>query len=173
MSLNKSQSGRSMIEMLGVLAIVGILSAGGIAGYSMAMQNHKTNAFVEKVHLMAQQTRALYNGVYNITNADALINAGLITDNNNPFGGVIRLDSNGGTNGFIIQTDLANIPPEACVKIIRTNFGGPGVVSGVSVVDVKFFAYDRSGGAYAYPISLNDAVNACKSSKHAIRFFFK
>ena len=28
-----SQSGRSMIEMPGVLAIVGILSAGGIAGY--------------------------------------------------------------------------------------------------------------------------------------------
>ena len=28
-----SQSGRNIIEMLGVLAIVGILSAGGIAGY--------------------------------------------------------------------------------------------------------------------------------------------
>ena len=35
------QSGRSMIEMLGVLAIVGVLSAGGIAGYSMAMQSYK------------------------------------------------------------------------------------------------------------------------------------
>ena len=30
--------GRSMIEMLGVLAIVGVLSVGGIAGYSKAME---------------------------------------------------------------------------------------------------------------------------------------
>ena len=29
--------GRSMIEMLGVLAIIGVLSVGGIAGYSKAM----------------------------------------------------------------------------------------------------------------------------------------
>ena len=28
-----SQSGRSMVEMLGVLAIIGVLSIGGIAGY--------------------------------------------------------------------------------------------------------------------------------------------
>ena len=33
----KSQSGRSMVEMLGVLAIIGVLSIGGVAGYRMAM----------------------------------------------------------------------------------------------------------------------------------------
>ena len=32
------QSGKSMIEMLGVLAIIGVLSVGGIAGYSKAME---------------------------------------------------------------------------------------------------------------------------------------
>lgn len=37
------QSGRSMIEMLGVLAIIGVLSIGGIAGYSKAMHKHKMN----------------------------------------------------------------------------------------------------------------------------------
>ena len=33
--------GRSMIEMLGVLAIIGVLSVGGIAGYSKAMEKWK------------------------------------------------------------------------------------------------------------------------------------
>ena len=33
--------GRSMIEMLGVLAIIGVLSVGGIAGYSKAMEMWK------------------------------------------------------------------------------------------------------------------------------------
>ena len=41
--LNKTQSGRSMVEMLGVLAIIGVLSVGGIAGYSKAMFKHKMN----------------------------------------------------------------------------------------------------------------------------------
>ena len=41
------ESGRSMIEMLGVLAIVGVLSVGGIAGYSKAMMKWKINKMIE------------------------------------------------------------------------------------------------------------------------------
>ena len=41
-------AGRSMIEMLGVLAIVGVLSVGGIAGYSKAMEKFKVNKAVEQ-----------------------------------------------------------------------------------------------------------------------------
>ena len=37
------EKGRSMIEMLGVLAIIGVLSVGGIAGYSKAMEKFKIN----------------------------------------------------------------------------------------------------------------------------------
>ena len=38
---NFEQFGRSMVEMLGVLAIIGVLSVGGIAGYSKAMDKYK------------------------------------------------------------------------------------------------------------------------------------
>lgn len=38
-----SQFGRSMIEMIGVLAIIGVLSVGAIAGYSKAMLKYKLN----------------------------------------------------------------------------------------------------------------------------------
>ena len=41
--MKKQQSGRSMVEMLGVLAIIGVLSIGGIAGYSMSMRKHRAN----------------------------------------------------------------------------------------------------------------------------------
>ena len=43
----KQQSGRSMIEMLGVLAIIGVLSVAGISGYSKAMMNYKVNKLIE------------------------------------------------------------------------------------------------------------------------------
>ena len=40
--------GRSMIEMLGVLAIIGVLSVGGIAGYSKAMEKWKADRLVSE-----------------------------------------------------------------------------------------------------------------------------
>ena len=43
-----NQLGRSMIEMLGVLAIIGVLSVGGIAGYSKAMEKWKINKMAEE-----------------------------------------------------------------------------------------------------------------------------
>ena len=49
MNFKKSQSGRSMVEMLGVLAIIGVLSVGGIAGYSLSMRRHRANGVVDLV----------------------------------------------------------------------------------------------------------------------------
>ncbi len=46
MKFKKLESGRSMVEMLGVLAIIGVLSIGGIAGYSLSMRRHRANDVV-------------------------------------------------------------------------------------------------------------------------------
>ena len=43
-----TQSGRSMVEMLGVLAIIGVLSVGAIAGYSKAMNKYRLNKMVDQ-----------------------------------------------------------------------------------------------------------------------------
>ena len=47
------ESGRSMVEMLGVLAIVGVLSIGGIAGYSYGMDKYRANQTVNDIMLRA------------------------------------------------------------------------------------------------------------------------
>ena len=43
------QSGRSMVEMLGVLVIIGVLSVGAISSYSMAMYKYKLNKQSEQL----------------------------------------------------------------------------------------------------------------------------
>ena len=48
------QKGRSMVEMLGVLAVIGVLSAGGLTGYSKAMFQHKLNRQKEQYALLIQ-----------------------------------------------------------------------------------------------------------------------
>ena len=44
--------GRSMVEMLGVLAIIGVLSVGAIAGYSKAMMKYKLNQHAVAVNML-------------------------------------------------------------------------------------------------------------------------
>ena len=45
-------TGRSMVEMLGVLAIIGVLSVGAISGYSKAMMKYKLNKQSESFNLL-------------------------------------------------------------------------------------------------------------------------
>ena len=45
--MKKIESGRSMIEMLGVLAIIGVLSIGGLAAYNSAMDRNTANNILD------------------------------------------------------------------------------------------------------------------------------
>ena len=47
--MRNNETGRSMVEMLGVLAVIGVLSVGGIAGYMIAMNRHHSNNVLEGV----------------------------------------------------------------------------------------------------------------------------
>ncbi|MBR4927786.1 MAG: type II secretion system protein [Alphaproteobacteria bacterium] len=58
----KSQSGRSMVEMLGVLAIIGVLSIGGIAGYTMAMNRYRANEVLNIASQLAVLSQTMDQG---------------------------------------------------------------------------------------------------------------
>ena len=47
----KYESGRSMVEMLGVLAVIGVLSIGGIVGYSYGMDKYRANETINDIML--------------------------------------------------------------------------------------------------------------------------
>lgn len=55
MRMYKNELGRSMIEMLGVLAIVGILSVGGIAGFQKAMRKHQITQAREETSMFINE----------------------------------------------------------------------------------------------------------------------
>ncbi len=51
----KNERGRSMVEMLGVLAIIGVLSAGVLKGYSAAMFKYKMNQTIDTYNQVLQR----------------------------------------------------------------------------------------------------------------------
>jgi len=166
--LKSTQSGRSMIEMLGVLAIVGVLSAGGIAGYSMAMQTHKTNTMIERISLIAMQTRKLYKGDYTDADIQDLVDAGKITDAKNPFGGTLAVSVSGwGNDTFDVAAD--GIPAEACVDLLTADWGPSSTFEGIWFSNSKKYRYKEG----TYPISTATAISACKEDAALIRVIFR
>lgn len=94
----ENESGRSMVEMLGVLAIVGVLSAMGIAGYTVAMNSHRANEALEQASRYAM-----------IISAQRQLNKGIV--------GVPATDSNGPYN-FTLTDDASKIVMTADVKSV-------------------------------------------------------
>ena len=145
----KLESGRSMIEMLGVLAIIGVLSVGGIAGYSKAMNKFKTNKVADNLAMIVTNIRTLYaqqNNYDGLTTATA-INMGVVPDElinsdkttlKNAFLGPVFISSatvkgldngtdSGANRGFVVA--MGGLTREACVTL-ATNDWGSGYSSG-------------------------------------------
>ena len=142
---NTSQSGRSMIEMLGVLAIVGVLSVGGIAGYSKAMEKFKINKRIDQISHIVTNIRTLYAQQTTYAGLDeqtaikmGVIPDGLTTSNSwpyitNAFGGrVLIMDVNsywaGQSNlapfeSFVVH--FGGLSKEACVTLATMDWGSP------------------------------------------------
>ncbi len=71
-----NESGRSMVEMLGVLAIIGVLSIGGIAGYTTAMNRYRANEVLDMatkyatIVFTADETHRAMNSGTGLTSTD-------------------------------------------------------------------------------------------------------
>ena len=76
--LKNTQSGRSMVEMLGVLAIIGVLSVGGIAGYSKAMNKYKISKTTDQVSMLIANIRTMFSAQGNYKNLTTNLIAVLI-----------------------------------------------------------------------------------------------
>lgn len=84
--IKSNQNGRSMIEMLGVLAIIGVLSVGGIVGYSKAMDKYKTNQVLNGVTHTINNIKTLFMAQNNVKglNTKEAYDAGVIPDEFKP-----------------------------------------------------------------------------------------
>lgn len=166
----RSMSGRSMIEMLGVLAIIGVLSAGGIAGYSMAMNAYKTNEVASRVQTMSTQVRVLYQGKYDFDKADSssapLAQLGYATDFRNPFGGANIAAEGERANGQFKIT-VADVPQDACVKYLTTVWADSSMFNGLNVGAT-------TGSPAGGKLDISAAMNICTAgSTNDMIWYFK
>jgi hypothetical protein len=89
------QSGRSMVEMLGVLAIMGAITIAAIAMISSALKSQKRNTVQDEVMQIVIGVRALLGEYDDFSNIDnSTIFAAIGMTNKNPYGGKYELSAN-------------------------------------------------------------------------------
>ena len=96
----KTQSGRSMTEMLGTLAIIGVLSIGGITGYSYGMDKYRCNKTTNDISLRRVDLMTQASQGRSTLSLSEWANESTIYDITNPTygeGGLIKFDV-GATN---------------------------------------------------------------------------
>jgi len=111
----KHESGRSMIEMVGVLAVMGLITAGAFVLISSAMSSQRISRVDDDVSALVQGVRMLYNTNNNFNGlTDDAKNVLGFKDVKNPFGGTYTLST----------TDTDDTPAKnATFTIVIDNLG--------------------------------------------------
>lgn len=176
------QSGRSMVEMLGVLAIIGVLSVGGIAGYSKAMAKFKTSKALDQVSTTVANIRTLYSGQpnYEGLNTAIAIKMGAIgaemlsgqsatsaTIAYNAFNGEVTITATevSGRKNAGFELVFSGLSKEACVQMASSDWGSG---SGSGLVSVQ--AGSATAGTTAsgtLPLNLATAAGGCNAEGDA------
>ena len=127
------QCGRSMVEMLGVLAIIGVLSVGAVAGYSKAMFNYKINKSIDDISNIVSNVRTAFNGKYegldSRDNIDLIKKLNLVPDNMlkgneiiHSFGGNISLMGLDTGDFVSFSFHYSGLSEDACIKLATQNW---------------------------------------------------
>ena len=186
---NTHESGRSMIEMLGVLAIIGVLSVGGIAGYSQAMAKFKVTKVTDQVQSIVTNVRTLFSTQKNyaaIDNMQQMYAMGVIgadvcgagtgaayTDCTSAFGGAFKMSSTfAQKTAYYIFMD--QVPQDACVRLAMSDWGDQSsgfLALGIEGAENKLHTMDTSSdtnGTNLYttasgtvPLDLATALSVC------------
>ncbi len=150
----KMENGRSMVEIIGVLAVMGVLSIGGVAGYRYAMDKMNANDIINEV-----RKRAVTASQQRILGHD--INLSEYGDNGRIKGlyDVAVTNDYTGDKGFFALT-VSNVPQRVCDEILKQDWNMPveTAVGGVVVDDDTACAEGENEMLFAFANTLDSSL---------------
>ena len=112
-----AQAGRSMLEMLGVLAIIGVLSIGGLFGYRLVMIRYKANETIHDVMLRATNVPMTWNDYASLYDYKYIFPE-LIPNDVNSVGYAVETWAEPIDSDFAYRVEVKGMPYEVCRHII-------------------------------------------------------
>lgn len=170
----RNETGRSMIEMLGVLAIIGVLSVGGIAGFGMAMAKFRANKSVDDMQTLITNLRSTLaqRAIKEDTTTEMWYNVGLFNDDNynhsrkkgrNMFDGDIEITTTFRNNKAYATVTYTEVPDYACRKLAEMDFdaGVNEMLESLKIGQTEF-NWTTQDFDKQLPVSMESALTACK-----------
>ena len=192
-----NQFGRSMVEMLGVLAVVGVLSIGGIAGYIKASQMLRTSKLKDDLSHLIANVRTMYftQGNYTDISAEHVIDLGVVPEHMissdrtsiiNRLGGTVDFGvakvKDKETGAFILIFN--GLDSETCYSLIIEDWGsdiqtgflgmtvkkdGDLTVETSNLVNVEIQSSETTFKSNELPMAfINQSYNACDCNNQKI-----
>lgn len=129
----KQESGRSLIEVMGVLAIAAIMTASAMGVYSIIRRNQMRQIATAQLNQIAKDTKLLLEmrGDYTGVSVDYLIKAGALKNATAPIGGD-NWSVNATTDGTAFSINLVDLSEGECnyFTTIKTNWATAILVNG-------------------------------------------
>ena len=125
MATKNFDSGRSMVETIGVLAVMGVLTIGGIAGYNYGINKHRANQVLQDIRLIYQETK-YPNSVRQILETEEFPDMELDTQSPYEYSFTFPslddfiYDSTSETEPNLISVNVSGVSKTACDILLKT-----------------------------------------------------
>lgn len=174
------QNGRSMIEMLGVLSIIGILTVGGFSLVSKAVTENKINNVIDEISALAQRTRIVFREfIYSCQEKQSGSNKSCPGDTDMTdflhkakaypdvldYENSVFMDNEDieMTVSYVVKDEVGyyvlkidKIPEDICMGVANGNWG-KAATNGFSGI-----SFEGASNAVGGKVELDDAVEGCK-----------
>ena len=149
------ESGRSMVEMLGVLAVVGVLSVAGIAAYNNAMNKYRANEILNEASKRATIVAMQF--------ASGRTTGSLAEFTNNDLGyAVFASETAPGDNENQFKLILETPPVSAVCVQMKNQVGSASVIRKIAT-DCSALSYNKDLSTTSYASDFNNETD-CKGA---------
>ena len=141
-----------MVETIGVLAVMGVLTIGGIAGYNYGINKHRANQILQDIHLIYQETK--YPNTVRQIVADGAF-PDMEVDTQSPYEYSFTFpdlndfiyDSTTETTPNLISVNVSGVPKTACDILLKTK---PDYVLMLKANGQSVWSCDKSENELSY-----------------------
>jgi len=169
--MKKNECGRTMVEMLGVLSIIGVISVGGFNILIRTQHEQKTATLISDIAQAAQLAKKLscqFDDGYKsysqfLYRSNAYPNSWTYSVKSGEFTGILDSTYTFAGNAEKFSMAVSNLDEEICIKIATTNWGN---IQSSGLTEIQVNSGDKiSSGTDSYPVGLDIAATQCGSDK--------
>lgn len=135
-AIETGESGRSLIEMLGTIAIITMITVGGMTGAGYAMQSWRANTAADDIEQAVLGVQDLYSWQKDFTGLSMskicqndVLSRDCVSNTHwdNPFGGTMTVDAI--NNGENFKITLTEVPAASCRNLVSRSWEHVGTVN--------------------------------------------